>query len=324
MKIVKLLSLLALGTSLAGSAFAQDKLELKISEIWGDDYPTTMGLRVMADEIAKNTNGRITVTVYPNGTLGSEKEVTEQVRMGALAMARIPNNLLNNVCEETAIPSLPFLFKSADHLHKVLDSDVGKELMGSCDEKGYVGLAYYDSGSRSIYSKKPIKTLADAKGLKLRVQQSDLMVAMVKAMGGNATPMPMGEVYTALKTGVIDAAENNWPSYESGKHFEVARYYNTTEHLMNPEIVIISKIIWDKISPEDQKIIRDAAYTSAVAQRKFWADREKVSKDIVLKDGITLVEANKEEFQKAMVPVYEEFVKSPRMKEMVAKIQAID
>ncbi len=323
MRVSKFIVALALGVGLIGPAAAQTKMEFKVSEIWGDDYPTAIGLKAMGATLAKSTDNRLTMRVYTNGTLGSEKEVIEQVKIGALAMARVPLNLMNNICEETIIPSLPFLFRSTAHLHKALDSDVGMEILSSCNDKGYIGLAYYDSGSRSIYSKRPIKTLADAKGLKLRVQQSDVMVAMVNAMGANPTPMPMGEVYTALRTGLVDAAENNYPSYESGKHFEAAKFYNKTEHLMNPEVVIISKIIWDKLSPEDQKAVRAAAKASVDVQRKSWADREKVSYDIVVKAGSTIVESNKKEFQDAMGPVYEKFLKTDKMKSLVKGIQDI-
>ncbi|MEC5397833.1 TRAP transporter substrate-binding protein [Uliginosibacterium sp. H1] len=306
-----------------GTAFAQSKVELKVSEIWGEDYPNTKALRHMSETLAKRSNGRIELKVYPNGTLGSEKEVVEQVKMGALAMARVPGNLMNNICEETIVPSLPFLFRSAEHMHKALDSAAGQEILSSCNAKGYVGLAYYDSGTRSIYAKKAVKTLADTKGMKLRVQQSDLMVAMASAMGANASPMPMGEVYVGLRTGLIDAAENNVPSYESGKHFESAKFYSRTEHLMSPEMVIFSKVIWDKLSPADQKLIADAARESTDVQRKLWAEREKASEAIVLKGGATFVDVDKKPFQDAMAPVYAKFVTSPRMKDLVKRIQDV-
>ncbi|MDQ7988389.1 MAG: TRAP transporter substrate-binding protein [Candidatus Dactylopiibacterium sp.] len=315
------LSLLAAG--FMSGAIAQQKVELKVSEIWGEDYPNTKALRSMSENLAKRSNGRIDLKVYPNGTLGTEKEVIEQVKLGALAMARVPLNLMNNICEETLVPSLPFLFRSTDHLHKALDSAAGQEILSSCNAKGYIGLAYYDSGTRSIYAKKAIKTLADTKGLKLRVQQSDLMVAMAQAMGANPSPMPMGEVYVGLRTGLIDAAENNWPSYESSKHFESAKFYSRTEHLMNPEIVIFSKVIWDKLSPADQKLIADAAKESTTVQRKLWAEREKVSEGIVRKAGSTIVEVDKKPFQDAMVPVYAKFITTPHMKDLVKRIQDV-
>jgi tripartite ATP-independent transporter DctP family solute receptor len=231
---------------------------------------------------------------------------------------------MNNICQDTIVPTLPFLFRSIDHMHKALDSAIGDEILASCDAKGYVGLAYYDSGARSVYAKKPIRTLADMKGFKLRVQQSDLWVALAGAMGANATPMPMGEVYTGMRTGLVDAAENNIPSYESSKHFEVVKYYSKTEHSMAPEVVMFSKLVWEKMTPEDQKIIRQAAKDSVPAQRKFWDERDAASLKVVLAGGAQIVsDVDKKSFQDAMGPVYDKFVTTPKMKDLVKRIQEI-
>jgi TRAP-type C4-dicarboxylate transport system substrate-binding protein len=187
-----------------------------------------------------------------------------------------------------------------------------------------VGLAFYDSGARSIYTvKKPIKTLADAKGLKVRVQQSDLWVSLLEAMGANATPMPYGEVYTALKTGLVDAAENNYPSYESSRHFEVAKYYNKTEHSMAPEILLFSKKVWDTLSADEQKQIRAAAKESVVYMRKLWDEREAKSLAIVKAGGAEIIEVDKAPFQAAMKPVYDKFLKDPKLQDMVKRINAV-
>lgn len=320
---MKYLVAAVMAVGLVNGAVAADKVVLKVSEIWGEDYPNTKALRWMSDQLAKKSNGRIELQVYSNGTLGTEKEVIEQVKMGALAMARVPGNLMNNICPETLVPSLPFLFRSVDHMHKALASPAGEKILHSCDAKGYIGLAYYDSGTRSIYSKKEVKTLADTKGMKLRVQQSDLMVAMAQAMGANPSPMPMGEVYTGLRTGLIDAAENNYPSYESAKHYESAPFYNKTEHLMSPEMVIFSKRIWDKLTPADQKLIAETAKASTDVQRKFWDEREKQSYDIVVKAGAKIVEVDKKQFQDAMKPVYDKFMTTPELKGLVKSIQDV-
>jgi tripartite ATP-independent transporter DctP family solute receptor len=314
-------ALLALGCM--GSALAQQKIELRASDIWGDDYPTVKALRQMGELLSERTKGRLTIKVYSNGSLGSEKEVLEQVKIGALDMVRVNISPLNNICADTMVPALPFLFRSVDHLHKALDGAPGEKILTSCEGQGYVGLAYYDSGARSIYAKKPIKTLADTKGLKLRVQQSDLWVAVAQAMGANPTPMAMGEVYTALRTGLIDAAENNIPSWESGKHFEVAKVYSKTEHSMAPEVVLISKRVWDKLSPEDQKIVKQAAKDSVPFNRKLWAEREAASLKIVTAGGGTVVEVDKKPFQDAMKPVYEKFVTTDSQKALVKAIQDI-
>ena len=219
---------------------------------------------------------------------------------------------------------MPFLFRSTEHMRKVLDGPIGEEILKDCEPQGFVGLAFYDSGARSIYTvKKPLKTLADAKGLKVRVQQSDLWVSLLEAMGANATPMPYGEVYTALKTGLVDAAENNYPSYETSRHFEVAKYYNKTEHSMAPEILLFSKKVWDTLSADDQKQIRAAAKESVVFMRKVWDEQEAKSLATVKAGGAEIVTVDKASFQAAMKPVYDKFLKDPKLQDMVKRINAV-
>jgi len=313
-------------TTLSALAFsaAPQAAELRSAEIHPDNYPTTQAVRHMGELIKERSQGRITIKVYSGGALGSENDSIEQVKLGALAMTRVNSAAMHNICELTRVPSLPFLFRSTDHLHKVLDGEVGEQLLRGCEKAGFVGLAWYDSGSRSIYSsKRLVKTPADVKGMKIRVQQSDLAVAMVEAMGANATPMPLGEVYTGLKTGLLDAAENNLPSYDSTRHFEAAKFMSMTEHTMTPEILVFSKRQWDKLPEADQKIIRDAARESVPYMRKLWAEREQVSKAAVEKGGAQLGEVDKASFQAAMKPVYDRFVNTPETKDLVSRIQAV-
>lgn len=317
---VALLAVLGTQAALA----AETKVQLRAADYWDDQYPTVKGLKRMGELLNERTKGRITLKVFSSGGLGTEKETLEQVKIGALDLVRVNISPMNNICQDTIVPTLPFLFRSIDHMHKALDSAIGDEILASCDAKGYVGLAYYDSGARSVYAKKPIRTLADMKGMKLRVQQSDMWVSLAGAMGANATPMPMGEVYTAMRTGLVDAAENNIPSYEMSKHFEVVKYYSKTEHSMAPEVVMFSKLVWDKLTPEDQKIIKQAAKDSVPAQRKFWDERDAASLKIVLAGGAQIVsDVDKKSFQDAMGPVYDKFVTTPKMKELVKRIQEI-
>ncbi|MBV7483648.1 TRAP transporter substrate-binding protein [Bordetella sp. BOR01] len=297
---------------------------LRSADIHPDDYPTVLAVRYMGELVKQRTNGRIEIKVYAGSTLGREEDSIEQVKLGALAMTRVSSAAMHNICQTTRVPSLPFLFRSKEHLHKVLDSDIGEEILRSCEDAGFVGLAWYDSGARSMYTReKPIKTVDDVRGLKIRVQQSDLSVAMVEALGANATPMSMGEVYTALKTGLVDAAENNFPSYESAHHYEVAKYYSMTEHTMTPEILLFSKRQWGKLSDADRKIIRDAARESVPYMRKLWAEREDKSRALVEKAGSQIIEPDKASFQAVMKPVYERYVTTPEMKDLVSRIQAV-
>jgi tripartite ATP-independent transporter DctP family solute receptor len=296
--------------------------EFRATDIWGDDYPTVIAMRAMAADFGKLTNGKHSIKVFPNGALGAEKDAIEQTKIGAIAMTRVNIAPMNNICPTTVVPTMPFLFRSKEHLRAVLDGPVGEEILKSCEAQGFVGLAFYDSGARSLYTaKKPVKSMADVKGMKVRVQQSDLWVSLLEAMGANATPMPMGEVYTALKTGLVDAAENNVPSYESGRHFEAAKYYSKTEHSMAPEMLLFSKRVYDGLSPEDQKALRQAAKDSVPVQRKAWDEREAKSLAIVVAGGAQIIEVDKAPFQAAMKPVYDKFITDAKMKDMVKKIQ---
>jgi tripartite ATP-independent transporter DctP family solute receptor len=309
-----------IAASIAATAAAK---ELRSSDVHPEDYPTVMAVKQMSDTIAKRTNGKYTIKVYTNSVLGGEKDTIEQTKIGALDFVRINVAPMNNICPETMVPTMPFLFKSKDHMRKVLDGPIGDEILKACEKQGFVGLAFYDSGSRSLYTtKKPIKTVADTKGMKIRVQQSDLWVALLQAMGANATPMPYGEVYTALKTGVVDGAENNWPSYDTSRHFEVAPYYSITEHSMAPEMLLMSKKVYDTLTPEEQKIFRDAAKESVPYMRKLWDEKEAKSRALVEAGGSKINEVDKKSFQDAMKPVYDKFITDPKLKEMVTKIQA--
>jgi tripartite ATP-independent transporter DctP family solute receptor len=305
-------------------AMAANATEFRSSDVHPDDYPTVQAVRHMGEELSKATGGKHSIKVFSKSALGSEKDTIEQTKLGAIAMTRVNVAPMNNICPATMVPTMPFLFRSTEHMRKVLDGAIGEEILKDCEAQGFVGLAFYDSGARSIYTvKKSIKTLADAKGLKVRVQQSDLWVSLLEAMGANATPMPYGEVYTALKTSLVDAAENNYPSYESSRHFEVAKYYNKTEHSMAPEILLFSKKVWDTLPAEEQKQIRAAAKESVTYMRKLWDEREVKSLAIVKAGGAEIVDVDKASFQNAMKPVYDKFLKDPKLQDMVKRINAV-
>ncbi|MFL5136174.1 MAG: TRAP transporter substrate-binding protein [Microvirga sp.] len=298
--------------------------DFRSADVHPADYPTVEAVKFIGQQLKDETKGRLGVRVYPNGTLGSEKDTIEQLKIGGLDMMRINAAPLNNVVPETVVPCLPFVFRSKEHMRATLDGPVGDEILAAMEAQGMVGLAFYDSGARSVYTaRKPVKALADLKGMKIRVQQSDLFVAMVEALGANPTPMPYGEVYTGLKTGIVDAAENNFPSYESSRHFEAAKYYAMTEHSMAPEVLVFSKKIWDALPEEDRKLIRKAAKDSVPVMRKLWDEREAKSQAIAEKAGSQIVQLeNKKEFIDAMAPVYAKFADTPKLKDLVQKIQA--
>jgi tripartite ATP-independent transporter DctP family solute receptor len=316
--MLKPLSLLAL----LATAMSVQAVEFRSADVHNaDDYPTVAAVRYMSELLDKRSNGKYKIKVFNKGALGSEKETIDQVKIGALEMTRVNISPLNSLCAKTLVPTMPFLFRSVDHMRKALDGPAGEEILKSCEDQGLVGLAFYDSGARSIYAKKPIKTVADTKGLKIRVQQSDLWVALVGAMGANATPMPYGEVYTALKTGLIDAAENNIPSYDTAKHFEAVKIYSRTEHSMAPEMLLISKSVFDKLPKADQDLIRAAAKESVAFQRKKWDEQEAKSLQVVKAAGAEIIEVDKKSFQDVMGPVYDKFMTTPDLKRLVKAVQ---
>ena len=319
MKLKQTLVALAAGAT----ALAAQAADLRSADVHNsDDYPTVAAVKHMSELLDKRSNGKYKIKVFNKSALGSEKETLDQVKIGALEMNRVNISALNSICPKTLVPTMPFLFDSIAHMRKSLDGPVGDEILKGCEHEGLVGLAFYDSGARSIYAKKPVKTVADTKGLKIRVQQSDLWVALVSAMGANATPMPASEVYTALKTGLIDAAENNIPSYDGFKHYEAVKYYSRTEHSMAPEVLVISKKVFDKMPKADQDMFRAAAKESVTFQRQKWDEQEAKSLDIVTKGGAQIVaDVDKASFRAVMAPVYAKFISTPDLQRLVKTVQ---
>lgn len=314
---------LALGACVA-LALPASAREFRSADVHPADYPTVEAVKFMGQQLGEQSGGELGVKVYPNGALGTERDTIEQLKIGGLDMMRINVAPLNNIVPETIVPALPFLFRSEEHMHAVLDGPVGDEILAAMEAQGMIGLAFYDSGARSLYTaSKPVKSLADVSGMKIRVQQSDLFVAMVEALGANPTPMPYGEVYTALKTGIVDAAENNFPSYDSSRHFEAAKYYTLTEHSMAPEVLVFSKVIWDTLSAEDQAKIRKAAKESVPHMRGLWDQREAKSEETVKAAGSEIIPLeDRQAWVDAMQPVYAKFASTPELQSLVQKVQA--
>ena len=287
-------------------------------------YPNTIALDKFAELLSEKSGGKMKLKMYHAGTLGSQPDAIEQVRMGGLEIANFSLGPIGPIVPEANVVSLPFIFKDTEHAWRVLDGKAGEMMNEGLAKKGLISLAWYAAGARSFYnSKKPIQTPADVAGLKVRVMNNDLYSGMIKALGGNPTPMAFAEVYQSLKTGVVDGAENNWPSYESTGHFEVAKYYSISQHLIIPETLCINAGVWNKLSAADQKILREAAQESAILQRKLWNERAKASEDKVKAGGSVINEIpDKSAFQAAMKPVYDKFLAdNPDLKPLVELIQ---
>lgn len=316
-------STLALALSF-GAASGATALEIKSSDVHPMGYPTTDAIEYMGNLLSDWTNGRIKIKIFHSMQLGGEKEALEQVQVGALEMTRVSVGVVGPIVPDFNAFNLPYFFKGKQHMFKVVDGEIGTELLNKLEAGGLIGLGYMDAGSRSFYNKvHPIRTVADLNGLKLRVMQNPIFVDMVNSMGGNGLPIAYNELYTAMQTGVVDGAENNPPSYESGKHYEVAGYYSLTEHLMVPEIFVFSKKVWDTLSPLDRQLIRNAAVLAAQKERELWAAREQKSLDILKSKGIEVVtEIDKGPFIAATAAVREKFGKD--FAELIKRAAAVN
>jgi tripartite ATP-independent transporter DctP family solute receptor len=302
---------------------APQALEIKSSDVHPMGYPTTDAIEYMGKLLNDWSNGRLNIKIFHSMQLGGEKEALEQVQIGALEMTRVSVGVVGPIVPDFNAFNLPYFFRSVEHMHKVTEGEIGTELLAKLEAGGLIGLGYMDAGSRSFYNKvKPITSPADMKGMKLRVMQNPIFVEMVNAMGGNGLPVAYNELYTAMQTGVVDGAENNPPSYESGKHYEVAGYYSLTEHLMVPEIFVFSKKVWDTLAPVDQLLIRKASAFAVIKERELWAAREQKSLGILKEKGIKLVEkVDKAPFINATEPVRKQF--GAKFSDLIARAAAV-
>lgn len=311
-------------TLLGTAAFSEDWRGWNIHV---DGYPNTVAMDKFAELLAEKTGGEITLQMFHGGTLGSQPDAVEQVRLGGLEIGNFNLGPIGPIAPAANVVSLPFVFKDVAHMFRVLDSDAGAAIAAGMAEKGLQPLAWYDAGARSFYNgEKAINTPADVTGMKVRVMNNDLFTGMIAELGGNPSPMAFAEVYQALKTGVVDGAENNWPSYESTGHFEVAGYYSLSQHLIIPECICINAGTFNALSDEMKTAVLAAAQESALIQRDLWAEREAASRKAVEAAGVVVNEvADKAPFQAAMAPVYEAYFETnPDLRELVELIQATE
>jgi len=317
----------ALGGAIAVAGTAATAVELRGWNIHVEDYPVSIAMESFAAEVAERTNGEITAKTFHNGVLGSQPDAIEQIRLGVIDFGEFSLGPMGQSIPETNVVSLPFIFPSIPDMYEMMDGEVGEAIGEGMIAKGIVPLGWYDAGARSFYnSVRPINTPADVEGLKVRVMSNDLFVGMVEAMDGNATPMAFGEVYQSIKTGVVDGAENNPPSYESTNHYEVAQFYSLTEHLIIPECLCMSLKSYEKLTPEQQEIVKEAGHASALLQRELWQEREAASMETIAAGGTTVnTIEDKAPFQEAMGPVYDKFLAdNPELTDLVNLIRNAD
>ncbi|MBT2654588.1 TRAP transporter substrate-binding protein [Bacillus sp. ISL-18] len=295
-------------TAEKGSKSEGKTLSFRLADTHPDNYPTVLGDKKFAELVNEKSDGRIKITVFPNSQLGDEKSVIEQVQLGAVEFTRVSTGPLAEFSKPLGVFSLPYIFDNSEHEWNFLNSEKGQQLLKDLESSKMVGLAYYDSGARSFYSTKPIKSVEDLKGQKIRVQQNQINIDLMEALGANATPMAYGEVFSSLQTGVIDAAENNTPSYVSANHYQVAKNLVLDGHQRVPEALLASKAVWDKLSDKDKKIIQEAAKESVETERKEWENMEKDSEKKIKDAGVTIVEVKDlKPWQKKVKPVIDKY-----------------
>ncbi|HWR39524.1 MAG TPA: TRAP transporter substrate-binding protein [Patescibacteria group bacterium] len=283
------------------------KYTFRLAETHPPDYPTTLADKKFAELVKERTNGRITINVFPSSQLGEEKAVIEQVQLGAIEFTRVSASPLAEFNKQFGVYSLPYIFDNDDHMWSFLNGD-GQKMLDNMEKSKMKGLAYYTSGSRNFYTKNPVKTVEDLKGMKIRVQQNKINMDLIAALGASATPMPYGEVFSGLQTGVIDGAENNPPSYLTANHYQAVKNFVLDSHQRVPEVLLISKVTWDKLSEDDRKILKSAAADSVGFQREAWAKFEKDAMDKLKANGVVVTEVTDvKPWQNAVKPVIDKY-----------------
>jgi tripartite ATP-independent transporter DctP family solute receptor len=326
LKPIAAIALLAFAAVSAPQASAQQKMVLKATDVHPLGYPTVEAVVRMGKKLEDATKGRLSVQMYPSMQLGGEKEMTEQAQVGALAMARISVGPIGTLVPDLNVFNLPFVFRDSAHMEKVIDGEIGQELLKKVTDHptlNLVGLCWMNAGTRNVYnSKKPIRSIEDLKGLKIRMMGNPLFVDTMNALGGNGVAMGFDQLINGLQTGVVDGAENNYPSYSSGQHYRYAKHFSETGHLMIPEILVFSKRVWNTLSKEDQALIMKLAGEAQQEQRKLWYEMEEKALADMKANGVEVIKiADKKPFQDAVKPVWDKY--GAQHKALIERIQNV-
>lgn len=275
-----------------------------------EDYPTTLGAERFAELVEERTQGRIRIQVHAESVMGSESEVIKQMRYGGIDFARISIAQISDYVEEMSVLQLPYLYDDSDHMWRVLDGEIGERFLEYPCEYGLVGLSWYDAGARNIYCTTPIESLEDIKGLRIRVQEAEMMSDMITALDAQPVQIPYDRVYETLERKQVDGAENNWSSYETMRHYEVAKYFTVDEHIRIPEMQICSVHTWEQLSEQDRQVIIECARESALYERQLWTEHEERARETALANQVREIHLSDEElakFRTAMAPIYERY-----------------
>lgn len=297
-------------------------LNFKLAENQPEGNPITEGMHKFADLVKEYTEGTVTIDVYSNAALTDEASSVDQLQLGSLDFSRVNTNSLAPTVDEFGVFAMPYLFTSTEQKYKALDGEAGDAVMAKLEDYGMVGLYFWEAGARCFYTtSKPIRTVEDLKGMKIRVQQTEVAISMVRALGAEATPMDYAEVFQGLQTGIVDGAENDFVSYYTSGHYEVAKYYSLDQHMAPPAVLLMSKASWDKMSEAQQEAVRKAAYEAAVWQRQAMQDYQQESRAACEAAGCEIIDVDVASFQQAVSSVYDEY---PRYSEIVAMINVVE
>lgn len=318
--------LMAMGAAacVPAGAAADGGRVLTAADVHVDGYPTVEAVRWMGRRIEAQTDGRVRIRVYHSGQLGRESDTVDLTRVGALDITRVFFGAINNPFPLTQIFALPYVFQSVEHMRRAVDGEVGAAVLRGFERRDLVGLAIYDSGSRSFYNvRRPVVEPGDLRGLKIRVAPSDIFIDLVETFGANPTPLPYGEVYSALQTHLVDGAENNWRSFHSSRHFEVARYLSQTMHSFAPEALLMSRSTFDALTPGDREIVLAAARDSVAYMRALWDRAETESRAHVAAAGVSINDVDLAAFQRASQPLLETYVKKSNLVKLYEAIRGL-
>ncbi|MFD2563904.1 TRAP transporter substrate-binding protein [Aquimarina rubra] len=322
MRLKKLILLLT-GLFLIGSCATKKETKiLRLAHTLDTKHPVHKAMVILGKKLEKKSNGTLKVKLYPSGQLGAERECLELLQIGSLDITKVSAAVLENFITEYKVFSIPYLFRDRQHAFQVFDGTIGDEMLTKGDKYRLRGLTFYDAGSRSFYTKeKPIKTPEDLNGLKIRVQKSNMAVAMVNSLGGSPTPISWGELYTALQQGVVDGAENNLPSFYTSKHYEICKYFSLDQHTSVPDVLLIGLDTWERLSKQEQIWLKEAARESTIEQRRLWADSEKESLDAITASGVEIITPDKVLFEKQTESIQTMFQEQPEMLALIKNIK---
>ncbi len=320
----RLLLPLLVAALLAGCAQQRDVTVIKLAHGLDSEHPVHKAMVYLGERLAEKSAGSMRVDVYSGGQLGTERESIELLQLGGLGMTKTSASVLEGFAAEFKVFGLPYLFRDEAHKIATLEGPIGRSILAAPTPKFVRGLCYYEAGNRSFYTKtRAVRVPADLAGLKIRVQESPMAFALIRAFGGSATPIAWGELYTSLQQGVVDGAENNPPSFHLSRHYEVCKFYTLNEHTAVPDVLLVSEHLWERLDPQQQQWLQEAADESAVVQRDLWEVATQTALDEVQKAGVEIIHPDKALFARQVASLHEDAKQDPVVGSLSQRISEV-